>query len=1140
MVWTSDQTAALIGGQQQMQLQGQQMAQSIGSGLHLPMPTSVHGLGSSMAGGALSAMAAPTKLASQAAGIASLGMLGVGATGFMGGKLGLGVTGRGLMGSFGGMGGGALGAAASLPMFAGTAAAAYGANQMVRGYRESQQVGSLMNQSFSFANANAYSGQGFSSREVGDVTKTMRGVATQAKTSMDDIMSTFQSMNDMGMMQTVRSAKEFETKFKGLMDSVKKISHTFSTSMKEAAELLGSMRSSGLYSAQDVLGGTLQRSVLGQHGLSAQQVTGQERAGAGIAASLGARRGTGARTAVGLTGAVGTAASLGILSSADLLEATGTEGADAYAALGQSLAGAAFQFTQGSAGKAMMAYAGEMEDGRFTSKMNQSRMDDITSGRVGMDEILAGAAERTSGSRAAASFKAVSPELSGNFAQSGGNEAMMSAVRGIVEKLGSSADEGDMVTLVMDKIAGVDRQTARILVKMSKEHEQIQRERARELRQSIDARARDYERTQYRSWEGLKSRMKKGWRESIGDPLAGVSGDIGTSIQGQVEDVANAFYGRYQTHEISGGEMDKLQRMGSSGRESSARGILVGQDLDLKGFSEGTRRQLLGLTGGMGGSIKVTEGNVDRVLGLLQKEQGMGAGIGVLSDVGQAQVTSAARGLGSMIFDKDIATDKAGSAESVLSTLLSAKDRSSGQQDALDIVRQATGVSRLGNDGLRNARVVLSDTQRGKALEAITATMRGGGMSEFGGGTFRTNALEEMAAGQVDERRAAMFNDSRGAYAARGFMGVLGGTAGGVGTAWTGLGAVGGAGAAGLASYKLTELAQEHAKGTFAWSQMNDWGGTRSRISDIMGDSKQRDAFAAMVEDRGSWAKNIESAKMAAGGGTVEGGFAFSGEDAGAVARTLESLQGESGARQEEIRGTVRALTASLVGEAGARTSIAIQGQGAKLLAAVKEKSGGVWKKVKAYAKARAAGREGAAELKAIVQAMPQGDDDESHQKRRSLLEEIGALPGGSSLKASLEAYLAVKGQGTTGSITGMEKALRGAGVAEGTITNAGIGAAFEGGLTEKELGELAVSVGSEVSLADATGDAAAGGTKARSMHVETAMMTRMESMTTAMNGVLDQQGQFNTLTQVAITNLQVDAGKKKKTTTANPDEDED
>lgn len=1133
MVWTSDQTAALIGGQQQMMLQGQQISQSIGAGLHMPMPSSVHGLSSSMAGGALSAMAAPTKLASQAAGVASLGMMGVGLTGFMGGQLGLGVTGRGAMSAFGGLGGGAMGMAASLPAFAGTAALAYGANQMVRGYRETAQVGNLMNQNFSFANANAYSGQGFSSREVGDVAKTMRGVATSAKTGLDDVMGTFQSMSDMGMMDTVRSAKEFETKFKGLMDSVKTISHTFSTSLKEAAELLGSMRSSGLYSAQDVLGGTLQRSVLGQHGLSAQQVTGQERAGSGIASSVGALRGTGARTAVGLTGTVATAASLGILSSADLIEATGTEGADAYTALGQSLTSAAFKFTQGSAGKAMMAYAGEMKDGRYTSKMNQSRMDDITYGRVGMDEILAGAAKRTSGSRAAASFKAVSPELSGNFAQSGGNDAMMAAVRGIVDKLGSSADEGDMVTLVMDKIAGVDRATAKILVKISQERDQIRRDTARELRQSIDARARDYERTQYRSWEGLKSQMKKGWKGSVGDPLADVGTDIGTAVQGQVEDAANAFFGRYQSHQLSDGEMGRLQSMGADAREDSNRSLLIGKTIDLGGFSRATRSLLKQFT--VSGSLRITKDNVDQILPILQGEQGMGAGLGTLEGVGQEQVTTAARGLGALIHSSGIKTDKDNSADQVLDALLSSKSRTASQDAALQIVRDASGVQRLGNGRISN---VMDTGSRGRALQAVTATLRSGGMKEFGGGTFRTNVLEQLAAGDVDESMNALFNDSRGAYAARGFVGVVGGALATVGTGGLLAGAMAGGGAYG--GYKLTEMAQEHAKGTFAWSQMKDGGKSKTAIRGLMKDAKKRDAFTALVEDRQGWDQAIEDSGSAGGGISGIGSMAaFSKDEAGAISNALASLKGESHSRQEDIRARVREGTASLIAEGSARTSIAIQGQGAKLLAAVKEKSGGVWKKVKAYAKARAAGREGTTELKAIVQAMPQGDDDESHQKRRSILEEIGALPGGSSLKASLEAYLAVKGQGTTGSITSMEKALRGAGVSDDMVGALKLSEEFQGGLTEAESDNIALGSAALVGTQEIAGDVQAGGTKARSMHVETAMMTRMESLTIAIGKSLEQQGQFNTLAQVAITNLQVDAGKKKKTTPANPDEDE-
>ena len=1113
MVWTSDQTAALIGQQQQMAMQGQQMAQSVGAGLHMPMPVhpGIHGLGRGAAGNALSAAAAPLNLANKVTGFAGMGMMGVGLGGWAGGKMGLGVTGRGLMGSVGGLGGGSLGALASLPAFAGVGALAYGANQMVSGYRETAQVGNMMSQNYSFANPNAFSGQGFNPKDVSQIAKTMRSVATTSQTGMDDIMQTFQSMSDMGMMQTVRSAQDFEKKFKGMIDSVKKISHTFSTSMTEAAELLGSMRSSGLYTAQDVLGGTLQRQVLGTHGLSAQQVTGLERSGAATAAQIGARRGTGARLNTGLAAAVGTAARMGVISSEDLIEATGMEGADAYAAMGQRLGEASMQFTQGQAGQAAMIYAGEMKDGRFTGRMNAGAMDDILSGRVGIDKMLSVAGERTQDVRGKASFAAKSHEMSGNFAQGGGNEAMMAIVRSIVDKLEPGADKNDMITLVMDKIAGVDRQTAAFLVKMSGEYDDIRREQGQEARQLIQSRAREYEREHYRSWGGVKRRIKQGWKESVSDPIKGVGGDIGTDIEMGVESIANTIYGRYESSSLSDDQMRRLQTMSQSERSDLMRGALIGQVLDTDNFSEATRLQMKAFS--PSGSVKITEDNVDKIMDLVARETGMGAGVGVLQHVDQDRVTTASRGLGALMYDKGIKGDKKKSAEQVLDALMYSKEgsRTAGQREALAIIREigvkeGSGLAHIGTD--RIGANAIDPASKGRALEAVTAIMRGGGREDFGGGTFRANALEELAQGGVDASMSDLFNRGKGAWAERAVMNTggiaLGGIAGAVAAplAWMGSGILAGMGlgAAGGLSWGAM---QRDKRGSLDVTDKQ-----ASTLERMMDDPAKREAIMRILKGD-ILETDVDAWKDFGGGGdNPELSAVFGeagGEQAQAMAAAVVSMSRASPNSAAAIRGNLTRVDKYLTAVGGTRISSALADEGSKLLGALKSTSrvkGDLKDAIVKYAEERASGRDATNFLADIVAALPP-----DKVKRKAMLRAIGNLGrgAGATLKAQLEAYDAVSALGPGSDEADITGALERAGVEEGLVDALGgkISDTVSGDLSPSELAEVAAG---GVGLSSAASIAQSGGTRVRSMHVETALMTKMEGLIGGMDTLITSQ----------------------------------
>lgn len=541
MVWTSQQTSHAISAQNAAMYNQAAQAGSVSAQLGLseaqPMPPMSAPVAPSMAGAVASGLGASATAIGMADMVAGglAGGLGGGvmahsyapsATTLVGHLGRAGHVGRAALSGFGrGALGGVMGAAA-LPVVGGLMAAQQVAHTAHVGSQQATHVRAFTDSNLNFINPTRASGRGMGTGEVAELTRELRDIAHDTSRTFDDVMSNLRDINDMGLLNTARNAKDVSRRVRQVMKTVDTIADAMGVTMKEAMGFYGSSRLSGMFTDGAIAGNMIQRGVLGAHGFTGQQFTQLQRGGAQIAQQFGARRGQGARMITRFAGDVARAGGLGIIDADTFVEATGREaGPEAYAQIASTMSQAALRFTQTGLGKAALAYAGEVdEEGRFTGRIDAARMRDLQQGRLSQADIMRGAQERLSSRGARTSFarRMRGGRLAGDFAERGGTDVIGQLVQQIAGERFGEMGRDDIATLLMERFAGLDEVHAEMLADLARNQTQIARARRREEVSELQQAIRDQERKLRPGFLGtgrLSREIGREWRQHVRDPI---------------------------------------------------------------------------------------------------------------------------------------------------------------------------------------------------------------------------------------------------------------------------------------------------------------------------------------------------------------------------------------------------------------------------------------------------------------------------------------------------------------------------------------------------------------------------------------------------------------------------------------------
>lgn len=351
------------------------------------------GAGNRVAGSAFSAMSGAAAFGSTA-----IGAIGLGGALGMFGKIGTVASVADPFGAaaagFRAFGGGGMGIAAGGLMGAGVFGAGYlasrGLGSFIQGGLNQQQIGNSLAQNFQFNNPAARGGQGFTrddARSIGDSIRSLAHIP-EMMTSVEELTKLLPKMKSMGVMQGVKDAGEFATRFKESVKTIRDISKIMGTSMEEATKFFELSRSMGMLGRKDQLQNMVNAQfTAGLTGMSLGQVGAMQLGGANYARQIGARGRLGVSAVTNIAQSLGAAQQEGRIGQGALEDITGLQGEEAVGAAAQ-------RFTQvmsdiglsSSAGRFAIAGAMKLDkDGRAT--IDQDVIRRFRSGELTMDDL---------------------------------------------------------------------------------------------------------------------------------------------------------------------------------------------------------------------------------------------------------------------------------------------------------------------------------------------------------------------------------------------------------------------------------------------------------------------------------------------------------------------------------------------------------------------------------------------------------------------------------------------------------------------------------------------------------------------------------------------------------------------------------
>jgi hypothetical protein len=535
-----------------------------------------------------------TKMASGIFGMghAAGGMLGIGG-GLLGFKMG------GVPGALIGGGLGILGAGASHVF-----------NSMGAGVAKDAAIDRTLSQ-FQFMNASSQSGKGFdrnASRAISQMVTQMERMP-EMLTSFGELNRIMDKMGQMGLMQGVTDAGQFQTKFRETIKTLKSVSKIIGGTMEEALVALGESRRAGFYSSSDILKNVVNRQVLtSTTGMNQQQLSQLQQYGAEMGHATGGSRAGGARNITRMAGQIGFMNQQGKLSSDEIFEMTGKEGAAGVQDLAANMSDLSYRMAQKTPGTVATLALGEVKDGRFTGKMDEDLVARYRAGEFGLDELKRMARQKASTRGAKLSFRAHEKRLRSEMAGAVGAEGQ---ARWLKEILGERGWENpDAINLVMQKFGATEEQ-ANLLQKMMPNLSNLDAEMGRAGKQEARRSASQSIMKERHSLDAIKKKLvtkikhyTTDWAEDIGKGVKNYfqnwADDFTDDLQGNYKEVLTKSLAN-DLVAASGGSRAAAARLTTSrARAGAAAGGLGGNALDVgkSGGLSGLGTRFLSWAGG--------------------------------------------------------------------------------------------------------------------------------------------------------------------------------------------------------------------------------------------------------------------------------------------------------------------------------------------------------------------------------------------------------------------------------------------------------------------------------------------------------------------------------------------------------------
>lgn len=618
---SSTQASQLFAQQQQ----AMQMSAGPSWGGHIPSPASgalSRGISSTVMGGmqalpgALGAVGTVGALAAGAAGVSGFGLSAGGAA--LGG--GLGAMLGGPAGLIGGAAMGALPLGVAAPLIAAPAMAAYGFSQMQQGMQQNNMMQQALG-GFNFGNPGAATGRGFSQGQAGQITSMARGMASGlGPGGFGDITQAIAAIPDMGLMQGVRDAEEFQKKFRGLMNTVKSMTTVLGVSLQEALPFFQGLRSSGFYNQQDIVAQSVNRQMAGSVGITGPQFMANLHQGASLAQAYGSRRASGASLNQSVAMGIGMGVQEGILDEDMVTEAAGGRmGGEAYSFLAGRMSQQTFRFTTGGKGRKMLRALGEVKEGRYTGAIDRGQLTRWRAGEIGFGNL---GGDRGGSDK---SFRANESRLRGGAASALGTDLIGQMVESAMgDKDLEGLEREDVVSTLMQKYTNLGQAEAELYAEMARESRTLSRQRRVRASQEVDRQVSEAQLRRTGLGAQYRRHVGQPFSSAVSQPLQAMGQVLSSNIERETQGFFDSVYGRY-TSQVT----DESRNAFQWGLGLQGGGGMSG---DISGLNYGTAGGVAGFAAGAAGGALVGAG-VGAGVGMILPPvtAAIGAGVGALA-----------------------------------------------------------------------------------------------------------------------------------------------------------------------------------------------------------------------------------------------------------------------------------------------------------------------------------------------------------------------------------------------------------------------------------------------------------------------------------------------------------------------------
>ena len=498
--------------------------------------------GSRVGGGATSALGGAANFALSAGTVmGGFGMLGK--TGramldpFAGGGAGWGFAKSRGMGFAGKAAFGAIGAA---PVFTGIMAAGKAIGSAITGAQEQAQVEQVLG-GVTLGGGEKFGRSG--AKHIGNMMREMQALP-EMMTSMQELTGVMDKMNQVGMMSGAAGVTDFGRKFKDGIKTLKTMSQVMGSSMEEALPMFAEIQSSGFYSQASIINQTMKRQVVGGiTGMGQGQVAQTAMSGSQMGHAMGGTRAAGASHALRVAAQMGVARSMGIIGEDEIREMTGMGGSQGLQALSNQYTETSYRMARGRTGKAYTAALAETDDdGRFTGRMDERKMERFRSGQYDTKDIRRMSRAALKSKTARMSWRA-NPGLTAEMASNLGAEGQFAMMENALGEKGF--DDPDAAVIVGQKF-GMSAREAKQRMGMARSMGNIDNQTKLESTKIARKLAQQAVMKENFSMDAVKSRISKRIEGVVAEPLKRLGSSIRDNIASTVDDFVDDLTGKYK------------------------------------------------------------------------------------------------------------------------------------------------------------------------------------------------------------------------------------------------------------------------------------------------------------------------------------------------------------------------------------------------------------------------------------------------------------------------------------------------------------------------------------------------------------------------------------------------------------------